>query len=306
MQRVLVFCAMAWNPVVWACGAYVEPMMGGGQVAQGEAGMKHADVSFENGRLLVEVDESIDTPMLRPLAPGDEFDPAGPWRVVHGHAYNFQYGWNPGRFDAFPPTGSWIWIEQLDASPQLKTYQRPPASPEGAPIFGTAGSPTRWRWSGSMTHNLYAVATPLEQDYFATYRIYIGYDATGEPLAGFEAAEVTFRFAALPAIPGDYDQSGSVDLYDYFLWRATFGRVGEPQSEADGNGDGVIGLADYTVWRDHLGGGAMVAAGTTAVPESKSGTLLLCAAIVIPGAMVGRFGSAWQPKVRGAGVPAAA
>lgn len=118
-----------------AIGADVEPMMGGGQVTQGAVGMKHADISFESGALHVEIDTSIGTPMLRPLPATDQFHPDSPWSLLSEHSYNFQYGWNPGRFDAYPPAGSWIWIEQLEASPGLEVYQRPPAAPEGLPIL---------------------------------------------------------------------------------------------------------------------------------------------------------------------------
>ncbi len=273
MQSVFFVFVVTWSCVALASGAYVEPMMGGGQVTQGESGMKHADISFENGRLHVEVDESIDTPVLRPLDPDQEFDPHGPWATLNGHAYNFQYGWNPARFDAYPPAGTWIWIEQLDASPELQVYQRPPAAPEGAPIFGTGSSSTHWRWSGSMTHNLYAVATPLESEYHAVYRVYIGSDATGEAVAGFEATEVTFTFAASPLLPGDYDQSGAVDIDDYQVWRSSFGSIGELRSGADGNGDGIVGLADYAIWRDHVASGTSLAA-TASVPETTTGALL--------------------------------
>ncbi|MCO6042571.1 hypothetical protein NG895_01495 [Aeoliella sp. ICT_H6.2] len=236
-----------------ASAAYVQPMMGGGQVSQGEAGMKHADISFEAGVLSVHVDDTIATPVLRPLDAGDEFDPAGTWGAINQHAYNFQYGWNPGRFDAYPPAGTWIWIEQLDASPELEVYQRPPASPSGQAIFGTDGSNPRWRWSLSMTHNLYAVASPLRDEYFAEYRVYIGDDTTGQPDSRFTPAEVTFYFEALPELTGDYDENGTVNAEDYALWLEQFGSSVLLGSGADGNQDGIVDLADYTLWRNHLG-----------------------------------------------------
>ncbi len=234
-----------------AHATHVQPSMGGGEVGEGSAPMKHADISFDGQRLTVDIDDTVGVPWLRPLTPPAQFDPEGPWGVINGKAYNFQYGWNPSRFDDYPPIGSWVWIEQLSASPGLEVYQRSPATPTGKPIFGTAGSSTRWRWSGVMTHNLYAIAQTNEDNYQAMYRVYIGDNVTGNPTPGYEPAQVTFEFLTTPHLPGDYNRDRVVDADDYSLWRETYGQSG-PGLAADGNGDEVIDSADYTVWRDHL------------------------------------------------------
>ncbi|WP_425395484.1 dockerin type I domain-containing protein [Aeoliella sp.] len=283
MFRILLLGWLLF-PAVRLEAAYVQPMMGGGQVSQGEAGMKHADISFEAGVLSVHVDETVATPVLRALDEPAEFDPAGTWGMINQHAYNFQYGWNPGVFDVFPPDGTWVWIEQLDASPELQVYQRPPASPVGQPIFGTDGSSPRWRWSLSMTHNLYAVQSPQQSEYFAEYRVYIGDDTTGEPDDRFTPAEVTFRFQAIANLPGDYDNSGVVDAEDYALWRNEFSNSVTPGTGADGNGDGLVNLADYTVWRNQLGASTIDSAhgtiSTAAVPEPAAVVTSLLALVL--------------------------
>jgi hypothetical protein len=56
-----------------------------------------------------------------------------------------------------------------------------------------------------------------------------------------------------PVLPGDYNQSGNVDVADYVLWRHTLGASVAPNSGADGNGNGVVDQADYDVWRAHFG-----------------------------------------------------
>ncbi len=264
-----------------ATAAFVEPMMGGGQITQGEAAMKHADISFLGGELSVVVDDTVATPKLTPLNPADQFDLDGTWGMINQHAYNFQYGWNRGDIDALPPVGSWIWIEQLDASPGLKTYQRPPASPEGQAIFSTNGSSTRWRWSGEMTHNLYAVGSPTQSTYFATYNVYIGDDLTGEPNPNFAPAQVTFEFSATPILAGDYNDDGIVNLADYTVWRDNVGQTGSGLA-ADGNSDEVVDKWDYELWKaNHSDDGSMPASLTAQVPEPMSIALAIYVAAAL-------------------------
>lgn len=252
---------------------YVLPRMGGGSVGEfGGAPMKHADVSFD-GSFHVAIDSSVATPVLRALTPPEEFDPSKPWDVLTDTSHNFQYGWNRGFPFSVPFTAN-IWIEQTDASPGLEVFQRPPApGPTYSPIFGTDGSSTRWRWNGSMTHNVYSVTDPTESSYFASYRIYIG-DAAGEALAGYGEASTTFWFAAEVPLVGDYDDDGEVTSDDYALWVSQFGQTGEGLA-ADGDGDGTVTAADYTIWRD-----ALPVAEAAAIPEPAAVWLLALGLVV--------------------------
>lgn len=175
--------------------AYVTPQIGGGQVGMGSAPMKHADVMFDGASITVHVDETVETPLLRPLTPPDEFDPAQPWAVLQNKAYNFQYAWNPGGFITLPG-GTGIWIERVHHDAGLECYLRPPASSLYEPVFTADGS--RWQWSGAMQHNVYAVLNPAENQYSATYRVYIGDVATGDPLTAYGSAQVTWTWNATP------------------------------------------------------------------------------------------------------------
>ena len=103
---------------------YVIPQTGGGQTGMLSAPMKHADVSFDGSAISVSIDASVDTPVLRALADELQFDPEVSWGVLNGTHYNFQFGWNPGGFISLP-ADAWIWVEQIDATPQLDVYQRP-------------------------------------------------------------------------------------------------------------------------------------------------------------------------------------
>lgn len=178
--------------------AYVMPQMGGGQTGMMGAPMKHTDVMFDGTNITLHTDDTVATPELRPLTSPDEFDSAQPWSVLIDKAYNFQHAWNPGGFITLP-SGTGIWIERLASDAGLEAYLRPPAFTAGAQwpeIFAADGD--RWKWSGAMQHNAYAVLNPTESSYSATYLAYIGDAITGDPLPGFGSAEVTWEWTATP------------------------------------------------------------------------------------------------------------
>jgi hypothetical protein len=195
--RMLPALSLAFLTAAPVSGAFVTPQMGGGQVAMmGGAPMKHLDISFDGTDVSVHIDDTVGTPMLRPLSAPDEFDPAEPWAVLNDKAYNFQYGWNPSGFITLP-AGSGIWVERLSQDSELQVYARPPATvPAYSPLFENDGD--TWQWSGAMTHNVYAVADPTQSSYSATYRVYIGDATTGEALASYGSADVTLDFSAAP------------------------------------------------------------------------------------------------------------
>lgn len=178
---------------------YVFPKLGGAQIS---AEMIHIDIYYdkESNRLLANVDDSYGTPQLRPLNPGEAFDPTSSYAVLRGKAYNAQYGWNAGGFFEIP-SGAAIWIELIDGSPELETYEGWGRLGAHTPIFGTAGSSRKWKWSGVMAHNTYAVRNPRTDLYFAEYHIYFGDAETGSR-AGFEQygdATVHLGWVAAPA-----------------------------------------------------------------------------------------------------------
>ncbi|VAX40044.1 hypothetical protein MNBD_PLANCTO03-2202 [hydrothermal vent metagenome] len=66
-------------------------------------------------------------------------------------------------------------------------------------MLGTDGNNGPWQWGGTMTHNWYAAMAA--GDYDTTYEVYVGDAATGQPLDGYTADQVTLLFTAIPA-PG--------------------------------------------------------------------------------------------------------
>ncbi len=76
--------------------------------------------------------------------------------------------------------------------------------------------------------------------------------SSGEILSG------VVEFGPMPGmfLPGDYDQSGVVDLSDYNHWRAAFGQFLFPGTGADGSRNGIVDAADYVIWRKGTGNAA--------------------------------------------------
>lgn len=229
--------------------AYVIPQMGGGSVGQASAPMKHADIHLFGQQLFISLDNSIAMPKLRELTPPDEFDPNQPWNVLNGKAYNFQFGWNPAGFISLPFDAA-IWIEQINSSSELEIYDRSPATLGYEPIFGTDNSSTKLRWSGSMTHNAYAVENPKNESYFAEYLVYVGDSESGIAIESYQSATIRFDFAFDLPLLGDYNQDGSVTAEDYQVWVDQYGQSGD-SLVADGNQDGVVNAADFTIWQDN-------------------------------------------------------
>jgi hypothetical protein len=183
--------------------------------------MIHTDVMFDGTNIMLDFQlAGNDLPMLRPLTPPDQFDPAQPWAVLQGKAYNYQYAWNAGGFITLPP-GTGIWVERVSHDNYLLAYLRPPASPAWSEVFTHDGE--RWKWSGAMSHNAYAVAKPREVQYEATYRVYIGDAVTGAPIPGYGSDTVTWTWQVdvclTHVVWADADNDGDVDEADFGVFQ---------------------------------------------------------------------------------------
>jgi hypothetical protein len=83
------------------------------------------------------------------------------------------------------------------------------------------------------------------------------------------------RLVAIAALPGDYNDDGTVDAADYVTWRTNEGApAGTLPHDID---DQVIGLAQYATWRANFGENSMTGAGNSAAPEPGSECLLFLA-----------------------------
>jgi glycosidase len=95
--------------------------------------------------------------------------------------------------------------------------------------------------------------------------------------------------AGPPLIPGDFDQSGTVDAADYTIWRDTLGSTTDLRANGSRTGasSGVVDTADYEVWRRNFGRSSLAGAGGLAtVPEP---TTCLLVAIVFAASTLNRL-----------------
>lgn len=236
----------------WPCAAVSFALLGADGVAlavspQMGGSMKHVFITLGDDAVSVSL-EGDPSERLWLQDYGQVYAP--PADVLDGSGYNAQYGWLAGGFVS-PPPGAGIWIERVEQTEGLRTYQ----ALTFVPIFGTEGTPFRWQWDGTMTHNWYAVDECGK--YEATYDVYVG-DAMGEPVAGFLAARVTLRWQFLREDEiGDMDTDGVVTFADFAAFQACFTGSG-PHEMATGcgcfdfDGDEDVDLDDNQVFMGRL------------------------------------------------------
>ena len=261
VTAVTTICALI---IAAPTGAYVWPMIGGSQV---EGDMIMPEIWLD-GTIIRVSDEYwqpwpvfawSQSPFLRPLVEPNEFNPAAPWAVLTGKAYNWQYGWDSGLLNEYPPLGSDFWLKVLYQTPGLETYW---GDSTYAPIFGTLdsqGNPTPdiWKWNMGMMHNVYAVPESFYGRLFATYKIYIGDSTTGDELVDsngqpiYQSTTVTFRWLrpCLYILQGDLNADCIVDFLDFSIvtnqWLDSTCTAPYWCDEADIGKTGAVNMNDF-------------------------------------------------------------
>jgi len=257
-------CILAAAPLF---AVYVIPRIGGGQTVGYP--MIMPEIFFDGyGILIYDEDMQIfptlnwyEAPVLRALVPPAEFDPAMPWSVLTGKAYNYQYGWDSQFLDEythpFPPS-SGVWIKVLEQSNGLETYYRDGGY---APIFGTKdpngiASPDIWYWNKGMRHNTYAVQEGFYGRFSAVYKVYLGNILTGNELVDglgnplYESSIITQRwmYPCPYILHGDVNSDCITDLYDFTLiadrWLSSNCSAPGWCDETDVDHNGAVGIAD--------------------------------------------------------------
>jgi hypothetical protein len=182
---VLVPCVL----VVLAClpgskafaAVLTVPRFGGGAGHQGFMVMPEPYVdSFRHVRVPIDDDMAGPsyTPQLTPEKPGDVYE--NKWSVLNGMAYCKDYGWYDSlsnlyedQFkDQFGNYQYW-WIELVDHSPGLVTYDPVLVASDGLAKLIFSNNGDRWMYPGGMLHNVYAIPNRLGVA-SATYHVYVG------------------------------------------------------------------------------------------------------------------------------------
>lgn len=89
----------------------------------------------------------------------------------------------------------------------------------------------------------------------------------------FQAA-ATLLVQIPDALPGDYNQDGSVDSADYTVWRDTLGQTVTPGDGADGDGSGTIDRIDFLFWKTNYGA-------TTQQPAASVPAMVIALAVKV-------------------------
>jgi len=206
--------------LAWGLGAIASPAMADIPKMGGE--MNHVLVTLYQQQVFVTIERPEDTPHTL-YNYHESYD--GPASVLDRLGYNAQYGWLANGFISLPSDAS-MWIEAIGQTPGLRTYEQGTFDP----IFGTAGSATRWIWDGTMVHNWYAAA--VVGNYAASYSLFVGYTDTGEPYPGYTAGGVTLDWTyprgGLDWVGGSFVEASSVSQIPApaTLWGAGFALLG--------------------------------------------------------------------------------
>ncbi len=128
-----------------------------------------------------------------------------------------------------------------------------------------------------------------------TLRSCYGVDANGDiALWATNPSSLTEGAILTPALPGDANGDGKVDINDLTIVLANYGKTATTWSQGEFTGDGTVDINDLTIVLAHYGQSLGAAAGgMAAVPEPSTLVLISAAAI-------GLLGCIWQGRKRGA------
>jgi hypothetical protein len=144
-----------------------------------------------------------------------------------------------------------------------------------SPLQFDPGSDPRWIATGD-----FAVGGFDGRADFAIYHYY-GFDENGVFGILIDAWYVYRNMGNWPVVgpelPGDYNNSGTVDAADYVLWRDG----GPLANEVDT--PGTVNQADYTEWRARFGNPGSGSGLASAVPEPGSFALALAGLLIAGG-----------------------
>lgn len=118
---------------------------------------------------------------------------------------------------------------------------------------------------------------------------------------GYEAAQtISFFGEPIPPVAGDFNRNGTADAADYVLWRNLNNQPVMLPNES-GLNPGSVDIEDYWFWKANFGGSVFTVAagsGTQSVPEPATAVLLVFALTRYYRIRVSIPGGRHQPKSR--------
>ena len=164
----------------------------------GDAGMKHAAVTFSGTEVGVSIAATPGSPVvMTDDGFGKDFT-APKFDVLEDVYYNSQHGWNPNGFLSLPAERS-IWMKRTGATqPAGSTFK----VYEGGNTMGDwtmteiyAADGDIWEWDAVMQHDYFTADIP--GTYSMSFEVYVG-DSFGVADTAYTSAAATFDFVAVP------------------------------------------------------------------------------------------------------------
>lgn len=201
--------------------------------------------------------------------------------------------------------GASIWIDRISQSPGLETYYADgmfgvggtsSGALAGTPqpysnmmtglaniydnnyygIFGTASSSTKWKWDGTMIHNVYAVPaayiTQPNQLFTATYKVYVG-DSAGNEVAGSTSTTETWTWKGPATAFGFTSQADVATSTSIESNAITVAGITSPAPISINDGEYSVSTDNGSTWIAYSSSPSTVAAGSLVkVRQTSSAT----------------------------------
>ena len=168
----------------------------------GDAGMKHAAVTFSDSAVGVSIAATPSSPVvMTDDGFGKDFT-APKFDVLEDVYYNAQHGWNPDAFLSLPAEHS-LWIKRTGATqPAGSTFKVYEGGNMIAETMGDwsmteiyAADGDIWQWDAVMQHDYFTADIPGA--YSMSFEVYVG-DSSGVADTAYTPATATFAFSVVP------------------------------------------------------------------------------------------------------------
>jgi probable HAF family extracellular repeat protein len=170
----------------------------------------------------------------------------------------------------------------------------------GTGIINSAGAEDAFIYNGGTMSDLNTQI--IGPNPFSNVNVAMGISPNGEYIVGDGTVVVsgtnkTLGFLLTPAIPGDANGDGTVDINDLTIVLAHYNQTGQTWADGEFTGDGTVDINDLTIVLAHYGDtvASSAAGNPSAVPEPAGVVLLLCGGLAALAAALRRRKNSLRP-----------